>query len=228
MGFPDEKRNSTVLKGLNGNLDRTVEALIRLGEQNPGKSRGSTPTPPAKPSSNGLSFDTAPAATASTNPFDALDAIAAPPQHSQQPQPAPLQAQQPSYEGFQAQTVASSNSYNPFLSQAQQAPYQQHNIPQQQQNYNYQQNPFGQQQDLEQSFQGLQLSNQQQCHRYLNNTAPSSHHNRNISLCLHLQVQEIHSLNHLAAKCFHLRTRIHSASNLLYNRYNNNKHRTLT
>src|SRR4051812_35467273 len=35
MGFADEKRNSTVLKGLNGNLDKTVEALIRLGEQTP-------------------------------------------------------------------------------------------------------------------------------------------------------------------------------------------------
>lgn len=86
MGFPDDKRNSTVLKGLNGNLDRTVEALIRLGEQNPGKSRGSTPTPPAKSNPNGLSIErtrTAPATTTSTNPFDALDAIAAP---TQQPQ----------------------------------------------------------------------------------------------------------------------------------------------
>jgi hypothetical protein len=159
MGFPDEKRNSTVLKGLNGNLDRTVEALIRLGEQNPERSRGSTPTPPAKPSANGLSFDrsnTAPATTASNNPFDALDAIAAPPQQ-------PQQIQQQSYEASFAQTASSSNSYNPFLNQVQQAQYQQQqNIPQQQQqNYNYQQNPFGQQQGLEQSLQNMQLSNQQ-------------------------------------------------------------------
>jgi hypothetical protein len=156
MGFPDDKRNSTVLKGFNGNLDRTVEALIRLGEQNPVRSRGSTPTPPTKPSVTGLSFDrsnTAP--VSSTNPFDALDAVAAP---LQQPQ----QTQQQSYE-------APSNSYNPFLQQAQyQQQQQQQSIPQQQQqqqqqqqNYNYQQNPFGQQQGLEQSMQNMQLANPQ-------------------------------------------------------------------
>ena len=36
MGFPDEKRNSNILKGLGGNLERTIESLVRLGE-------GSTP-----------------------------------------------------------------------------------------------------------------------------------------------------------------------------------------
>jgi hypothetical protein len=153
MGFPDEKRNTTVLKGLNGNLDRTVEALIRLGEQNVGRSRGSTPTPPVKATNNGLSFDTAPVVNTSSNPFDALDAAAAQPQQFQQQQPASMQTQQPSYDGSFAQPV-SSTSYNPFLAQAQ---------AQQQQNYNYQQNPFGQQQQqgLEQSLQNLQLSNQQ-------------------------------------------------------------------
>jgi hypothetical protein len=165
MGFPDEKRNSTVLKGLNGNLDRTVEALIRLGEQSVGRSRGSTPTPPVKASNNGLSFDTAPAANTSANPFDALDAVATQPQQFQQSQPASMQPQQPSYDGNFTQSASSSNSYNPFLAQAQaqQMQQQQQSIPQQQQqqNYNYQQNPFGQQQGLEQSLQNLQLSNQQ-------------------------------------------------------------------
>jgi hypothetical protein len=169
MGFPDDKRNSTVLKGLNGNLDRTVEALIRLGEQNAGRSRGSTPTPPAKPSTNGLSFDrtnTAPAATSSTNPFDALDAVATPSYPSQSQQPVPSQTQQPSYEAAFAQTAPPSNSYNPFLAQTQQMQYQQpQSVPQQQQQqqqvYNYQQNPFGQQQSLEQSMQNMQLSQQQ-------------------------------------------------------------------
>ncbi|KAH7072890.1 UBA domain-containing protein 3 [Paraphoma chrysanthemicola] len=162
MGFPDEKRNSTVLKGLNGNLDRTVEALIRLGEQNPGKSRGSTPTPPAKSSDNGLSFErtqTAPAGMSSMNPFDALDAVAAQPQQAQQTQ---LQTQQPPYAGSSSQITSPSNSYNPFLSQQMQQ--QQHGAPQQSQpNYSYQQNPFGQYQQpsLEQSFQNMQVSNQQ-------------------------------------------------------------------
>jgi hypothetical protein len=168
MGFPDDKRNSTVLKGLNGNLDRTVEALIRLGEQNPGRSRGSTPTPPAKPSSNGLSFDRSntASAAASTNPFDALDAVPQPQQFQQQ-QSAQSQAQQLSYDGSFAQTASTSNSYNPFLNQAQQMHQQsqQQNAPQQQQQqqqmYGYQQNPFGQQQSLDQSMQNMQISNQQ-------------------------------------------------------------------
>ncbi|KAF2690851.1 ArfGap-domain-containing protein [Lentithecium fluviatile CBS 122367] len=79
MGFPDDKRNATVLKGLNGNLDRTVEALIRLGEQNSAMSRGNTPTPPTKIDMNGLMLkksQTAPVLATSTNPFDALDAVA--------------------------------------------------------------------------------------------------------------------------------------------------------
>jgi hypothetical protein len=156
MGFPDEKRNSTVLKGLNGNLDRAVEALIRLGEQNP-KSRGTTPTPPAKPGVNGISIDktpTAPAASASMNPFDALDVVAPLPQQ-QQHQPAPIQTQQMPYGAPSSQATSPSNPYNPFL--AQQSSFQQQNFQQPQPH-----NPFGQQyQNLEQSFQGLQLSNQQ-------------------------------------------------------------------
>ncbi|KAF3005851.1 hypothetical protein E8E13_008863 [Curvularia kusanoi] len=162
MGFPDDKRNSTVLKGLNGNLDRTVEALIRLGEQNSTKSGRTTPTPPAKNGTNGLSFDNVPqSSAASTNPFDALDA-------------APL-AQQP--------PPPQANSYNPFLQQGQQGQYQQGQYqqqqqqpqqqPQQQQTFGQSYNPFGQpqqqqqqqqqsQQSLEQSFQSMQLSQQQQ------------------------------------------------------------------
>ncbi|KAF9692415.1 hypothetical protein EKO04_009366 [Ascochyta lentis] len=176
MGFPDDKRNSTVLKGLNGNLDRTVEALIRLGEQSSGKSGRTTPTAPAKNAANGLSFDNAPpSATDSTNPFDALDA-------------APL-VQQPQNQHFnyggQQQANQQANSYNPFLSQgqyqqqgqqnySQQGQFQQQQ-PQQQQSYAQSYNPFGQQpqsqqqqqqqqqsqQSLEQSFQGMQLSQQQ-------------------------------------------------------------------
>ncbi|KAF2255414.1 ArfGap-domain-containing protein [Trematosphaeria pertusa] len=164
MGFPDEKRNSTVLRGLNGNLDRAVEALIRLGEQNPTKSRGSTPTPPAKGgvNLNGLMIEkshTMPAATTSANPFDALDAVAPLPQ--QQLQPAPIQTQQPPFGGPSAQPTSPSNPYNPFLSQAQGGQFQ-HGFPQQQQYLAQQQNPFVQQpHSLEQSFQGLQLSHQQ-------------------------------------------------------------------
>ncbi|KAL8687837.1 MAG: hypothetical protein Q9224_005038 [Gallowayella concinna] len=45
MGFADEKRNSAILKGLNGNLERAIETLVRLGDGNTPTSR---PRSPAK------------------------------------------------------------------------------------------------------------------------------------------------------------------------------------
>ena len=44
MGFPDDKRNSNILKGLGGDLDRTVESLVRLGEGNQYTARLKSPT----------------------------------------------------------------------------------------------------------------------------------------------------------------------------------------
>lgn len=44
MGFTDEKRNAHVLKGLGGNLERTIEALVRLGEGSAPTSRPRTPS----------------------------------------------------------------------------------------------------------------------------------------------------------------------------------------
>ncbi|KAJ4863076.1 putative GTPase activating protein for arf domain-containing protein [Trichoderma breve] len=60
MGFQDDHRNATILKGVNGNLERAVEALVRLGE---GESlsvsqKEATPERPIT------------ASAASTNPFD--------------------------------------------------------------------------------------------------------------------------------------------------------------
>lgn len=43
MGFPDEKRNLNVLKGLSGNLERAIESLVRLGEGSTPTSRSRTP-----------------------------------------------------------------------------------------------------------------------------------------------------------------------------------------
>lgn len=43
MGFADDKRNVNVLKGLGGNLERTIESLVRLGEGNGPGSRARTP-----------------------------------------------------------------------------------------------------------------------------------------------------------------------------------------
>ena len=90
MGFPDERRNETVLRGRNGNLERTIEDLARIGSLDK-----STMTPAPPPVSDnpferldqhpqsqaGLSFENPPppqqiSATntgrASTNPFDAV------------------------------------------------------------------------------------------------------------------------------------------------------------
>ncbi|KAH8602179.1 hypothetical protein B0O99DRAFT_500026 [Bisporella sp. PMI_857] len=91
MGFSDEKRNATVLKGLGGNMEKTIETLIRLegggpvirsGEGSGPTSRSRTPISPA-----GISFDRTPQRTPpgkSTNPFDMLDkAPPAQPQSSQ-------------------------------------------------------------------------------------------------------------------------------------------------
>jgi hypothetical protein len=43
MGFMDEKRNITILRGLNGNIEKTIETLARLGEGSGPTSRSRTP-----------------------------------------------------------------------------------------------------------------------------------------------------------------------------------------
>ena len=43
MGFPDDKKNASILKGVGGNLERAIEALVRLGEGSTPSSRSRTP-----------------------------------------------------------------------------------------------------------------------------------------------------------------------------------------
>ncbi|KAI0156997.1 ArfGap-domain-containing protein [Xylariaceae sp. FL1272] len=99
MGFADDKRNAMVLKGVNGNLERTVESLIRLGEGNGAISPAVTisrdpfsasVTPkPTKSPMNGLSLASKPSpplpvqspSTSSNN--DPWEIQPAPPQSSQ-------------------------------------------------------------------------------------------------------------------------------------------------
>ncbi|KAJ4267764.1 Protein gts1 [Fusarium torreyae] len=97
MGFQDAKRNALVLKGVNGNIERAIETLVRLGEGSGRPSPLPTPSPreqtlrtsksltPLTPSSGGLGLGaglsvpsrsaterpTTPS-SASTNPFDNL------------------------------------------------------------------------------------------------------------------------------------------------------------
>lgn len=72
MGFSDDRRNITVLKGLNGNVEKAVEALVRLGEGS-STSRSRTPLTPTTGISTGLKFErqrevASPAS--SNNPWD--------------------------------------------------------------------------------------------------------------------------------------------------------------
>lgn len=43
MGFPDDKRNLNVLKGVGGDIERAIETLVRLGEGSAPTSRSRTP-----------------------------------------------------------------------------------------------------------------------------------------------------------------------------------------
>lgn len=155
MGFTDERRNSTVLKGLNGNLDKTVEALIRLGgDGSRSPVRTESPAVPPKDdhyktgislqktrqSATNTPLTQTPQAINSTNPFDALDA----PQVQQQPQHA-NSLPGPAATGFfqQNRSFTTPNPYNPFMSQPQ--PSQ-----------------MPQQQSLDQSFQALTIAAPQQ------------------------------------------------------------------
>ncbi|KAK9415404.1 hypothetical protein SUNI508_10594 [Seiridium unicorne] len=99
MGFADDKRNAMVLKGVNGNLEKTIETLIRLGEggrsglvparESSLQTPSTLPTPrslspaPATPTTAGLSRaspSTANSPATSNNPWDISPA---PPQSSQ-------------------------------------------------------------------------------------------------------------------------------------------------
>ncbi|OBT54572.1 hypothetical protein VE04_05296 [Pseudogymnoascus sp. 24MN13] len=92
MGFKNDRRNSTVLKGFNGNMEKTLETLVRLGEREaPSRSR----TPSTAPVSAGLSInpskDSPASPTPSKNPWDMPPA---PPQSSQSTGALSLQDQQ--------------------------------------------------------------------------------------------------------------------------------------
>lgn len=103
MGFHDSQRNAIVLRGVNGNLERAIESLVRLGEGDIGSLAPPPPPPPPRdnvlrPSRSltpltsnaggatvGLSVPSketqdqpASPASASTNPFDRVSTPAQP------------------------------------------------------------------------------------------------------------------------------------------------------
>ena len=146
MGFADEKRNANILKGLSGNLERTIESLVRLGEGSAPTSRSRTPNqfrniavsqpiPTSTQSSgivNGLSF--------------AANGAMSQASTGSQGQQAPQSTNPP-----QAQAARSFSSANPYQSQTSVAqPY----------------NPFDNDNRqpaevvLEKAFEGMQISQQ--------------------------------------------------------------------
>ncbi|KAK0745199.1 hypothetical protein B0T21DRAFT_430445 [Apiosordaria backusii] len=102
MGFADESRNTMVLKGVGGNLEKAIEALVRLGE---GSGRAPGLLQPVRTSSMPLSRNLTtgtptsarPISPASTNPFDMLDTP---------PPPQPLSSQ----------STGTLQNKNPYLS----------------------------------------------------------------------------------------------------------------
>jgi hypothetical protein len=106
MGFPDDKRNLTILKGENGNIDRAVATLIRLGEGSRASSGRSSPVPETPPKDDdyvpGIQMDK----NLRSNPFDRLDL-----QDKALPPP-------PVEENPESNT-SNGTSYNPFLQPSQ-------------------------------------------------------------------------------------------------------------
>ena len=119
MGFEDNRRNTEVLKSTNGNVDRAVEALVRLGEGSKPASRNPTPAPRSlTPVSmggsgvNGITIEKTrqPEKKKSDNPWEMLDE--APQRSATLPVP---QASVPPR--AQSADPSSNTSWNPFLSQ---------------------------------------------------------------------------------------------------------------
>lgn len=58
MGFTDEKKNKNILKSFNGNLEQSIETLVRLGGKTSGpSSRSRTPVSPGLGLGSGLTID---------------------------------------------------------------------------------------------------------------------------------------------------------------------------
>ncbi|KAI4127607.1 MAG: hypothetical protein LQ347_004531 [Umbilicaria vellea] len=160
MGFMDDKRNMTILKGLGGNVERSVDALVRLGEgSSPGlRTQKSTPGLRTQSSFQSAvvdqpSSDQSQTTNLANDANTAISASIAPVQFSQTQaqtfaQSAPLPQQQYGF-GF--------NSSNPFQQQQQQQ--QQQPPPQQTYNPFDTSNPYNAQaQQIGNAFQGMQIS----------------------------------------------------------------------
>lgn len=119
MGFPDEKRNSNILKGLGGNLERTIESLVRLGEGGTLDSWTKTPmqngkiSPPSQPLAS-TTEQSGPVSMTATRPNGLLHAETNGHAGYSTPQAFSVPPNQSNYQNF--------NSSNPFQPQQSQQP----------------------------------------------------------------------------------------------------------
>ena len=120
MGFPDGRRNSDVLKSTNGNLDRAVETLVRMGDSKPASGvqtpNGRALTPVSMVSgSNGITVEKRRevARKADNDPWSIAEEPPTQPQRSAT-QPLPQSNIPP-----RSQSAApATGNWNPFLPQA--------------------------------------------------------------------------------------------------------------
>ena len=107
MGFKDDRRNTTVLTGLNGNMERTIEALVRIQQTAGTASEEPAPKLRSRGSQPALAKDPSRQMTPSNNPYDHQRATSgfglsydAPKEQSQPLPPAQALQQQPTNNPF--------------------------------------------------------------------------------------------------------------------------------
>nr|POE63505.1 uba domain-containing protein 3 [Quercus suber] len=112
MGFLDNKRNTEVLKSSNGNVDKAVETLVRLGEGSKVVPRSLTPVSVSSPGLSGPSVAKTRQPEPKKSSSDPWEIRDEPPQRAvTQPAPSAIPPRSQS-------AGPPSNSWNPFLSQA--------------------------------------------------------------------------------------------------------------
>ncbi|KAL8741862.1 MAG: hypothetical protein Q9190_005586 [Brigantiaea leucoxantha] len=141
MGFTDDKRNSSILKGLNGNMERAIETLVRLGE---GNTPGSRPRSPSKPRQVAVSQP-----PGSTQPFSSVGVE--PPWPSNGVLSSPAEATvnvQPTSQSTSTPTSSGPRSFSPSNPFQQPQPYNPFETA----------NPQTSTWPLEKAFEGMQVS----------------------------------------------------------------------
>ncbi|KAI9840870.1 MAG: hypothetical protein M1837_001249 [Sclerophora amabilis] len=114
MGFSDEKRNATVLKGLSGSVERTIETLVRLGEGGPKSSKAQSAL------ATNLPITVPPAGSSRATPISTQPAISAPQNQRTHGSSAeflqhPIPPQRTGVLSAPSQDEAQRNPFNPFL-----------------------------------------------------------------------------------------------------------------